>query len=96
VQRAEAAQTQVGAPGDRAGSQAETGQAPEDGLECHLAFDASERSAEAVVGRPSKRKVSVVGAGDVEVIRIGVARRVPVGRSHNGDDRLTFYEMLAV
>ena len=96
VQRGEAPQTEVGAPGDRTGLQAEIGQASENGLESHLAFDASKRSAEAVVGCPTKCEVPVLEAGDVEAIGIAEALRVPIGRAHDCEDCLTLHEMLAV
>ncbi|MDZ7732265.1 MAG: hypothetical protein U5R31_03400 [Acidimicrobiia bacterium] len=73
----------------------EVGEPAGEGAQRHLALDAGERGAEAVVHAERERQVVVVGPPDVERVGVVEARRVAVGGGEERDDLLAGLEAVA-
>ena len=61
-------------------AEAEAREATQQGPDCELAFDASERRTEAVMDSVSEREVAALGSIEDQLVRLGVLSAVAVGR----------------
>src|SRR5205823_6318243 len=89
------AQPEVCAPFERPGLELPVRQAAQHRFECSLPFNAGQRSAEAKVRGPTKRKMAIMGARNVEAIRIGKSLRVAISSRHHIYYGLAFFGALS-
>src|SRR5207247_5555216 len=87
-QRLEAAQVEILPVRQVAGLQPEVRQAPEDGGEGDLGFEAGEGRTKAKMMAEAEGQVLVIQPGHVEAVRLGEMRGVAVGRRQEEEDKL--------
>src|SRR6185295_4970300 len=94
-QRCQSTQTEIVAPDNRAGPELHIRRAAHERCKGELPFDARQRSAEAKVAGPTKSEMTIVGARQIEPVRIAKTFRVTIAGGHDGNNRLTLANQFA-
>src|SRR5437660_12278166 len=76
------AQPEIRTPDERPGLKCPIGQPSQHQLKGNLTFDARQGRTEAEVRRPPERKMPVVGAGNVQAVRISKPLRISIPCGH--------------
>src|SRR5919197_2723616 len=94
-QRGETSKGEVGSPDQRPRLELEARESAYEGLQGDLALDPRERRAEAKVRGPAEGEMAVVGAPEIEAIRVGESLGIAVGGADHGKHGLPLANQLA-
>src|SRR5438874_7651286 len=94
MQGSQSAQSQIGSPNERLGTQFPIFSPGHQVRKHDLALNSRKRSTEAEVRGPSERQMMVVLSTDVKTIRIREALRITVSCSHDGNGGLRLPNLL--
>src|ERR1041385_5411026 len=96
VQSRQAAQAKIVTPNNLCvRRQGQIGRAASERLKGKLAFDARQGGAKTKVTGPAKREMRIIGASQIERVRICESLGIAIARSHDRNHRLPFPDELA-